>query len=382
MLPRRSRTIRVLSAAVAIITPSTVAASIAAIASTLALAPSLMAQAVSISMRQLAPGVHAAMADPRGLISDSNVLIIINDADVVVVDSNILPQSARWVVAEIRKLTPLPVRYVVNTHWHSDHHYGNAVYRDAYPGVEFIQHPFTREQLIARDMPALKKNVEVEYPRIIASYDRALADGKLADGREVTPERRVRINELLRIYRAFVTEMAVSPVIPGTLLVQDSLVIQRGERRIIVKFLGRGNTAGDLVVHLPMERIVATGDLVVSPAPFGYYSHYSEWPATLRALKQIDAATVIPGHGPMLTDWSYVDQLIELTGSVWTQVKAAVAAGADLEATRKRVDLTAFRDRFVGTDERMRGSFDANFIAPAVEAAFLELTTGTPLKAP
>jgi hypothetical protein len=63
-------------------------------------------------------------------------------------------------------------------------------------------------------------------------------------------------------------------------------------------------------------------------------------------------------------------------------VKAAVAAGADLEATRNRVDLTAFRDRFVGTDERMRGSFDANFIGAAVEAAFLELTTGTPLTPP
>ena len=62
--------------------------------------PSLSAQAVAMSTRQLAPGVHAVITDPRGLISDSNVLIIINDADVVVVDANILPQSfavqLRW----------------------------------------------------------------------------------------------------------------------------------------------------------------------------------------------------------------------------------------------------------------------------------------------
>jgi cyclase len=355
---------------------------LAGVVASLTLAPLLAAQAVAISMRQLAPGVHAAMTDPLGLISDSNVLIIINDADVVVVDSNILPQSARWVVAEIRKLTPKPVRYVINTHWHSDHHYGNAVYLGAYPGVEFIQHPFTREQLIARDMPALKKNVEVEYPKIITNYEKALADGKLADGREVTPERRVRINDLLRIYRGFVTEMAVTPVIPGTLLVTDSLVIQRGSRSIVVTFLGRGNTAGDLVVHLPQERIVATGDLVVSPSPFGYFSHYGEWSATLRALKRLDVATIIPGHGPLMTDWEYADQLIELIESVWAQVTAAVAAGADLEATKKRVNLDSFRDRFAGTDARLRGSFDANFLTPAVESAWREQTTGTPLTPP
>jgi glyoxylase-like metal-dependent hydrolase (beta-lactamase superfamily II) len=322
------------------------------------------------------------MTDPLGLISDSNVLILINDADVVVVDTNILPHSARWVVAEIRKLTNKPVRYVVNTHWHSDHHYGNAVYREAYPGVEFIQHSFTREQLITRDMPTLAKNVETEYPRIIAAYEQALSSGKLADGREVTPERREVINNLLRIYRAFVAEMKVAAVTPGTLIVDDSLVIHRGARRIVVKHLGRGNTAGDLVVHLPVERIVATGDLVVNPVPFGYYSHYGDWPNTLRALKRLDAATIIPGHGPVMTDWTYTDQVIELLESVWTQVKAAVADGADLEATRKRVNLDAFRDRFAGTNARLLGSFANNLVTPSVEAAFLELTTGSPLKAP
>ena len=63
-------------------------------------------------------------------------------------------------------------------------------------------------------------------------------------------------------------------------------------------------------------------------------------------------------------------------------MKAAVADGADLEATRKRVNLDAFRDRFAGTNARLLGSFTNNLVTPSVEAAFLELTTGTPLKAP
>ena len=88
---------------------------------------------------ELAPGIHAVTRQvPPGGVSDSNVLLIINDTDVVVVDANIFPSSARETIAEIRKLTANPVRYVINTHWHSDHHYGNQVYREAFPGVEFI----------------------------------------------------------------------------------------------------------------------------------------------------------------------------------------------------------------------------------------------------
>ena len=89
--------------------------------------------------------------------------------------------------------------------------------------------------------------------------------------------------------------------------VADSLVLHRGGRDIEVKFLGRGHTSGDLVVYLPKERIVATGDLVVHPIPFGGSSYLQEWAGTLRKLKLLDATTIVPGHGEILSDWSYVD---------------------------------------------------------------------------
>ena len=323
--------------------------------------------------RQLSPGVYAILQRHPMIISDSNVLLIINDDDVVVVDANILPGSARKVIGEIRKLTSKPVRYVINTHWHSDHHYGNAVYREAFPGVEFIQHVNTRREIIERDMPALAKNVETGYPDQIARIRRALETGKTSTGADVTPEMRTSFTNLLPIYEAFVAEMKATPLIPGTLVVQDSLVLHRGDRSIVVKYLGRGNTAGDLVVYLPKERLVATGDLVVHPIPFAFFSHLGDWPHTLRALKGIDAATIMPGHGPMMTDWKYVDQLIPLIESTWEQVQRAVASGADLEATRKRVNLDRFVDLFAGPDERNRRQFGNLFQNPAVEAAFNEL---------
>ncbi|HSA57238.1 MAG TPA: MBL fold metallo-hydrolase [Gemmatimonadaceae bacterium] len=330
--------------------------------------------------RQLAPGVYAILQGEPIVIADANVLIVINDEDVIVVDANILPGSARHVIGEIRKLTPKPVRYVINTHWHSDHHYGNAVYREAYPGVEFIQHVNTRRDIIARDVPALAKNVETGYPEQLARIRKALETGKTSTGADVTPAMRSDFTNLIPILEAFVTEMKVTPLVPGTLVVQDSLVLHRGDRRIIVKYLGRGNTAGDLVVHLPKERIVATGDLVVHPIPFSFFSHLGDWPNTLRALKGIDAGTIMPGHGPIMADWAYVDQLIPLIESTWEQVKRAVASGADLETTRKQVNLDRFRDVFAGADERRRRQFGNLFQTPAVEAAFNELRPDTTRK--
>jgi glyoxylase-like metal-dependent hydrolase (beta-lactamase superfamily II) len=105
------------------------------------LAPSPPAPIAAYEVVRLADGVHGfvwknSFANPI----QGNALFIINDNDVVVVDTGLLPSTARVMAAELRKLTTRPVRYVVNTHWHDDHHTGNAVYRELWPEAEFIAH--------------------------------------------------------------------------------------------------------------------------------------------------------------------------------------------------------------------------------------------------
>ena len=173
--------------------------------------------------------------------------------------------------------------------------------------------------------------------------------------------------------------MKSTPVVPATLTVSDQLVLHRGERTIEIRFLGRGNTPGDLVVHLPKERIVATGDLVVHPVPFAFFSHIGEWPETLRTLRALDATTVVLGHGEVQHDWSYVDRLIALLESTWRQVERAVAEGKSVEATLAAVDLDDHLSGFGG--EAARDQFDYLFRQPAIEAAFLELTGAAPTEA-
>jgi glyoxylase-like metal-dependent hydrolase (beta-lactamase superfamily II) len=329
------------------------------------------AQTNPYRLERLADGVYAVIRDqPPGGFADSNVLFIVNEHDVVVVDANIFPTSARQVIGEIKKITPLPVRYVINTHWHADHQYGNHAYLDAYPEVEFVQHINTRADALAKELPSIEKNVKTEYPAIVARLERALETGKTSTGAEVTADMRASFTVTLAQYKLFIADMSVTRMIPGTLTVSDSLVLHRGERTIVVRYLGKGNTSGDLVVHLPKERIVATGDLVVLPVPFAFYSNIGDWAGTLRVLKTLDTVAIMPGHGEIQRDWAYVDQLIPLLESTWSQVQRAVAGGASLEATLRAVNLDAFRGGFTGS----RGTFDELFLRPAVTAAFEALS--------
>src|SRR5215470_14274447 len=93
---------------------------------------------------KLADGVYAFLGvDDEGGIVNANTLLVIGDDGALVVDSGQFPTLTRRQIAEIRRLTPQPVRYVVTTHWHGDHHMGNVVYKEEFPGVEFIAHSET-----------------------------------------------------------------------------------------------------------------------------------------------------------------------------------------------------------------------------------------------
>lgn len=108
----------------------------------------------AFAVEKVADGVYAALRrEAPGLAFDSNSIWIVNDEDVVVVDTNVAPSSARDVIAAMKKITNKPVTYVVNTHWHDDHHTGNVAYRDAFPGVKFVGQSRTATLVAATRAP-------------------------------------------------------------------------------------------------------------------------------------------------------------------------------------------------------------------------------------
>jgi cyclase len=324
---------------------------------------------------ELAPGVHAFVFDnPLGDAAgvDGTAVVIINDTDVVVVDAQWSAATARRVVAEIRRLTSLPVRYVVNTHWHGDHWFGNQAYREAFPGVEFIAHRNTLIDLEAKEIPSIEQARTVALPEAIRDLRQRYAGGVRRDGTLYTSDDSARVRKQIAALTWAIPVMAELRPLRPTLSITDSMVLHRGERTIEIRYLGRGNTRGDLTVWLPRERILVTGDLLVNPAPYSFGSYLGEWIRTLGALRTLPAVAVVPGHGAIQRDWTYLDLFVELLTSTLAQARAAVAKGLDLEATRKAVDLSALRTRFTGGDAAIGRAFDAFFVTPAVERAWLE----------
>lgn len=331
------------------------------------------AQLAPARVERLANDVYAVIRKyPQDDPSDANSTIIINEHDVIVIDANITPSSSRMVIDEIRRLTPKPVRYVITTHYHSDHHYGNQAYRDAYPGVEFIGSAATREDVIAEDIPALEKNLGTEYPAEIARYNAALARGKRENGTPYTAQEKKDIAHQLMVLEWFVREGKTIRQIPPTITVVDSMVLHRGDRSIVIRHPGRANTRGDLIVFLPRERILATADIVVSPIPYSFGSFLGEWVTVLRALRRYPADVIVPGHGEVQRDWKYVDGLAELFEQTLVRVRTAASADVPLDSVLKTVSLADHRARFAGSDPSLGRAFD--YLVPVmVERAYLEV---------
>ncbi|MBL8983686.1 MAG: MBL fold metallo-hydrolase, partial [Gemmatimonadetes bacterium] len=268
-------------------------------------APPLGAQMAGLRTERLADSVYAIVRTTRPRDpSDANTLVIINDRDVVVVDGNITPQSTREVIREIRKLTANPVRYVIITHFHSDHHTGNIEYRRAWPDVEFVAHVNTYQDILDDDVVSFRRNVSKDYPDEIARLRGMLARGTRSDGAALSAAEREQAQSTIDAMAYFIAEASSFEPIPPTLTFGDSLVLRRGTRPIVVRYLGYGNTRGDVVVHLPKEGVLATGDLVVAPVPFAFGSFPLAWTTTLERLRALPATVIMPGHGEPMRDWA------------------------------------------------------------------------------
>jgi glyoxylase-like metal-dependent hydrolase (beta-lactamase superfamily II) len=166
--------------------------------------------------------------------------------------------------------------------------------------------------------------------------------------------------------------------------IDREMTVDLGHREVHLLFLGRGNTAGDLVVWLPQERILATGDLVDSPVPYIGSGYPSDQVKALERLIALGAETIIPGHGDTLRGESGLahvrhlrDFLCEVTSAVSAVVHEIGNNPRDYEKARaeveKRVNFDAWRQKFAGDDKEDQEFFDGFPRPGIVQAAFAEI---------
>ena len=330
---------------------------------------------VRFDVERLADGVYATVRrEPASLFFEPNSVFIIGPRDVLVVDAQFSLESTREVIAALRRVTTKPVRWVVNTHAHDDHVTGNQAYRDAFPGVQFIAHRATRDTMFR--VGAQKRAEFLEsLPGTMGFFRKLLTDGKSPDGSPITAEERAGFASDSVLGTRFLAEGARVHLVPADIVIDDRLELRQGDRVIELRHLGGGHSAGDLVVWLPAEHIVAAGDLVGLPVPLvGSTSHPAAFADALVRLRGLGAAVVVPGHGPVQRDERQIVAVEEMLRAIVSGVELGVARGDSLAAVRRTVDLTTWRDRFAGASKLQRFAFE-NYVAdPAVAAAFADAT--------
>jgi glyoxylase-like metal-dependent hydrolase (beta-lactamase superfamily II) len=139
----------------------------------------------ALEVHRVADGIYVATRpEPLRLYVEGNATIIINERDVVVVDAGGAPLAARNVIAEIRKLTANPVRYVINTHIHRDHRFGLQEYVAAFPGVEIIAHPEIHD-IIAATSPKYLDDLIARTNGPQRKLEDEVARGRARTGRSI-----------------------------------------------------------------------------------------------------------------------------------------------------------------------------------------------------
>lgn len=334
----------------------------------LAARPAATADAYAVEYEALAPGVYLVRRpDPLREPVEANALFIVNDEDVIVFEGGGAPIVAERTLAFVREVTDKPVTHLVNSHWHGDHNLGNQVWREAFPDLRIVGHPETQKAMTGPPM----SYVERYKPMLVDLVEEWTAQkekGELSEGRTAMLPDIVLMRD----------EIARTEVVPPDLLVSDKLVLERGEREIHILHLGRGNTPGDLVLWLPREKILASGDLVVHPIPYGFGSFPADWIETLGKLREFDFALFVPGHGDVMRDDAYLQRLQTMLTEVRRQTGASVAEGMDLDATREALDLSTFADEFAGDDEDRQIKFENWWRLPITRSAWLE-ASGKPI---
>jgi glyoxylase-like metal-dependent hydrolase (beta-lactamase superfamily II) len=330
-----------------------------------------------VRVERVADGVHAVLrTDPPGLMFEANGVVIVGDGGVAVVDGGSNPASARAMLAVVRRLTALPVAYVINTHWHDDHVLGNQVWRDAYPAAEVVAHATAAEDL--RTDGATNRRLMIENgPKIVAGMRARMAKGEGLDGAPLSDEERVSHASTIALAEHHLSQAATFRTVPPTRTVDDSLTLRLGARTLVLRHLGRAHTRGDVVVHVPDAGVVVAGDLVAWPVPLvGSTSFPLDYGATLERLVALRPRRLVPGHGPVLDGDAYPRLLVRLLASVAEQTRAAVARGETLEQARRSVRLDAFRRELAGSSRVRALLFDTYVAGPAVARAYEAATQG------
>ncbi len=284
-----------------------------------------MRQGVPTELKQVAPDLYFLYDD-----LSSNSAFLVTDEGVLVIDTRQHPAHGRDLIERIRKITDKPVKWVINTHAHGDHFYGNPAFKAV--GATIIAH---------RDVAAgMVKNEQLEFKRRLAFFKSLQLD-----------------------------PAEVKTVLPDVTF-DSRVTIKLGGRVVEIMYLGPGQNPGDTLVYFPHARALYVGGPFANHnwSNMSFTPSMDGWIAMLQRIAAMDNVDLfLPGHGDVGTRADVLDEA-KMLSEVQAGVKAAIAAGMSREEIVKNLRFPRFANR---------RNYDR--IDVFLEALYHLYTTGQPL---
>jgi len=319
---------------------------------------------------ELAPGVWSGVREnsPMFPVMGTSTFVVGEDG-VVVFDGGGAPLMTERLMVKIAEVTDQPITHVVISHWHGDHMFGIWRIVEEFPGVQVIAHPFTRAATLGRPMDYVK-NAAGTMDQVLPYFENLLKTGLDDDGSKLSEKDLERVRVILKQQDLLDSEFKRFAATLAMVTFEDKMTIYTGDKEIQLLHLGDANTEGDVIMWLPNEKIVATGDVIVLPTPYAFNTDPKKWAATLRAINDLGYKILVPGHGEIQWNMDYMNLTIEALDSIAWQTDKFIEDGLSQEEAGEKLDFSAFDERFTGGDAYVNRYYQAWFVGPLRSSAW------------
>jgi cyclase len=299
---------------------------------------------------KVADGVYAAIAKPGGLPS-GNAGFIVGDGGVLVVDTFFTPIAVEELIGEVGKLTPQPIKYAVNTHYHLDHSGGNQVL--AARNVPIIAHDNVMTWQTTKNRRFLPMPEDLQKRRADAAK-------RLSETPEDQKDKRAQLERQLRRLDAMLQIKLTNPSVTFS---TGTTHLYLGTREVVL-FSLPGHTGGDVLVYVPDANVMFTGDMGWSKTlPNLVDATVNDWvPSLDKILSNHPGTKFIPGHGEVATAAEMRD-FRDYLDDLRSRVKKAITDGLTIEQAKEQLKLPDKYKSFAFQD----------FAQPNVEDMYKEL---------
>jgi len=320
---------------------------------------------ISFVVKKITNYIYIAHPQRVNRVSNTSTVILSPDY-LTVVESQTDEFMATELIKAIRsKISGLPIKYLINTHFHLDHVLGTKAFVRENPGIVIIAHELTAiimEQKTKRDKDQFAAGL----------MQKSISTRRQAD-QEKNQGKRSELLAAANDIEKYSKDLDASTIVFPSLTFRDSLTIWANRLHIQLKFLGGGHTPGDIVLLIPEEKFLVTGDLVHDYEPLFWDADIDNWLLILDKIKGLDFDYFVGGHGDIHRGKALIDFWKEYMEEVKTKTTTAIREGVSLTDFQKSLSLESFaslqKNDYGKRIQNFRSSYMGNVITgPLLEA--------------